>query len=52
MHAPYCMALLNSMLAVSHGKTKTDLVSSNVAGFIYVTEVDMVNKRFTYLAGR
>ena len=31
------MSLLNSVLAVSHGKTQGELVSSNVAGFIYVT---------------
>lgn len=35
---------------VLQGKTQAELLSSNVAGFIYVTEVDMANKRFTYLA--
>lgn len=42
------MSLLNSVLAVSHGRTQGELLSSNVAGFIYVTEVDMANGRFTY----
>ena len=42
------MALLNSVLAVSHGKTQAELLSSNVAGFVYVTEVDVANGRFTY----
>lgn len=35
---------------IRRGKTQAELLSSNVAGFIYVTEVDMANKRFTYLA--
>ena len=43
-------SLLHSVLAVSHGKTQGDLLNSNVAGFIYVTEVDMIQKKFTYLA--
>ena len=47
---PPSPALINSVLAVSHGKTQAELLSANVAGFVYVTEVDMVNKRFTYLA--
>ena len=42
------MSLLNSVLAVSHGRTQGELLSSNVAGFIYVTEVDVANGRFTY----
>ena len=37
-------SLLHSVLAVSHGKTQGDLLTSNVAGFIYVTEVDMMRK--------
>ena len=43
-------SLLHSVLAVSHGKTQGELLSSNVAGFIYITEVDMVAKKFTYLS--
>jgi polyribonucleotide 5'-hydroxyl-kinase len=43
-------SLLHSVLAVSHGKTQGDLLTSNVAGFIYVTEVDMMQKKFTYLS--
>ena len=35
---------------MSHGKTQGDLLTSNVAGFIYVTEVDMMQKKFTYLS--
>ena len=44
------MSLLNSVLAVSHGKSNADLLSSNVAGFIFVTEVDMRNGRFTFVS--
>ena len=43
-------SLLHSVLAVSHGKTQGDLLNSNVAGFIYITEVDMIQKKFTYLS--
>jgi polyribonucleotide 5'-hydroxyl-kinase len=42
------MGLLNAVLAVSHGKTQTEILNQNVAGFIFVTEVDMANGRFTY----
>jgi len=44
------MALLNSVLAVSHGKTQTEILNQNVAGFIFVTEVDMAHGRFTYMS--
>ena len=44
------MSLLNSVLAVSHGRSNADLLSSNVAGFIFVTEVDMRNGRFTFVS--
>ena len=44
------MSLLNAVLAVSHGKSNADLLSSNVAGFVYVTEVDMQKKQFTYVS--
>ncbi|EEH51471.1 pre-mrna cleavage complex family protein [Micromonas pusilla CCMP1545] len=43
------MSLLNAVLGVSHGKTQAELLSSNVAGFIFVTDVDVANGRFTYL---
>jgi polyribonucleotide 5'-hydroxyl-kinase len=43
-------SLLHSVLAVSHGKTQGDLLTSNVAGFIYITEVNMMQKSFTYLS--
>lgn len=42
--------LLNSVCAVSHGKTQSDLLTSNVAGFIHIVEVDMIQKKFTYLS--
>ena len=49
-HAAPSMSLLNAVLAVSHGKSNADLLSSNVAGFVYVTEVDMQKKQFTYVS--
>ena len=44
------MGLLNAVLAVSHGSTQTEILNQNVAGFVYVTEVDMASGRFTYTA--
>ena len=44
------MGLLNAVLAVSHGTTQTEILNQNVAGFVYVTEVDMASGRFTYTA--
>mmetsp|Transcript_4613 Transcript_4613/g.15843 ORF Transcript_4613/g.15843 Transcript_4613/m.15843 type:complete len:602 (-) Transcript_4613:1075-2880(-) len=44
------MSLVNAIVAVSHGKTQSDLLTSNVAGFIHIVEVDMHAKRFTYLS--
>ena len=44
------MSLVNAIVAVSHGKTQSDLLTSNVAGFIHIVEVDMNAKRFTYLS--
>ena len=44
------MSLVNAIIAVSHGKTQSDLLTSNVAGFIHIVEVDMNAKRFTYLS--
>lgn len=42
--------LLHSVLAVSYAKEPDQLLSSNVAGFIYVTEVDVARKRVSYVA--
>jgi polyribonucleotide 5'-hydroxyl-kinase len=44
------MGLLNAVLAVSHGTTQREILNQNVAGFVYVTEVDMASGRFTYTA--
>lgn len=44
--------LLCSLLAVSHAPTADLLLSMNVAGFIYVQDVDLTNKTVTYLAPR
>ena len=41
---------MNAIVAVSHGKTQSDLLTSNIAGFIHVVEVDMNAKRFTFLS--
>ncbi|KAL1211630.1 CLP1-like protein [Cardamine amara subsp. amara] len=42
--------LLHSVLAVSYAEEPDLIVSSNVSGFVYVTEVDMLRKKITYLA--
>ncbi|CAA6672592.1 unnamed protein product [Spirodela intermedia] len=42
--------LLHSILAVSYAKETDQIISSNVAGFIFVTDVDIQRKKITYLA--
>jgi polyribonucleotide 5'-hydroxyl-kinase len=42
--------LLHSVCAVSHAATSAELLNANVAGFIYITDVDMNARRVTYLA--
>lgn len=42
--------LLHLVLAVSFAKDPEEIVSSNVAGFIYITDVDVQRKKITYLA--
>ncbi|XXG82475.1 hypothetical protein AAC387_Pa10g0413 [Persea americana] len=42
--------LLHLVLAVSYAKETEEIISSNVAGFIYVTDIDIQRKKITYLA--
>ncbi|XP_059317790.1 protein CLP1 homolog [Lycium ferocissimum] len=42
--------LLHLVLAISYAKEQDEIISSNVAGFIYVTNVGMNRKKITYLA--
>ncbi|MCO5605129.1 hypothetical protein L7F22_059309 [Adiantum nelumboides] len=42
--------LLHSVLAVSYASEPDQLLTSNVAGFIYVTEIDIARKRLSYVA--
>lgn len=42
--------LLHLVLAVSYAKDADQIISSNVAGFIFVTDVDTQRKMITYLA--
>lgn len=42
--------LLHSVLAISFAKETNQILSSNVAGFICVTEVDIQRNQITYLA--
>lgn len=42
--------LLHLVLAVSYAKEPDQIISSNVAGFIYVTDIDIQRKKITYLA--
>ncbi|XP_041008374.1 protein CLP1 homolog isoform X2 [Juglans microcarpa x Juglans regia] len=41
--------LLHVILAVSFAKEPDEIISSNVAGFIYITDVDIQRKKITYL---
>nr|XP_043615202.1 protein CLP1 homolog [Erigeron canadensis]XP_043615203.1 protein CLP1 homolog [Erigeron canadensis]XP_043615204.1 protein CLP1 homolog [Erigeron canadensis]XP_043615205.1 protein CLP1 homolog [Erigeron canadensis] len=42
--------LVNQVLAVSFAKEQDQILSSNIAGFIWVTDVDASRKKITYLA--
>lgn len=42
--------LLHVVLAVSFAKEPDEIISSNVAGFIYITDIDMQRKKIIYLA--
>lgn len=42
--------LLHALLGVSHAKQPQQLLSVNIAGFIYVTDVDPSRGTLTYLA--
>ncbi|OVA09076.1 Pre-mRNA cleavage complex II Clp1 [Macleaya cordata] len=42
--------LLHLVLAVSYAKEPNQIISSNVAGFIYITDIDIQRKKITYLA--
>ncbi|MFS7948243.1 putative pre-mRNA cleavage complex subunit Clp1, P-loop containing nucleoside triphosphate hydrolase [Helianthus anomalus] len=42
--------LLNLVLAVSFAKEQDQILSSNIAGFIWITDIDILRKKITYLA--
>ncbi|XP_073116674.1 protein CLP1 homolog isoform X2 [Elaeis guineensis] len=42
--------LLHLVLAVSYAEEPDQIISSNVAGFVYVTDIDIQRKKITYLA--
>eukprot|EP00252_Welwitschia_mirabilis_P019916 TRINITY_DN4736_c0_g1_i1.p1 TRINITY_DN4736_c0_g1~~TRINITY_DN4736_c0_g1_i1.p1 ORF type:complete len:428 (+),score=77.87 TRINITY_DN4736_c0_g1_i1:83-1366(+) len=42
--------LVHAVLAVSYAKEPDQLLSSNVAGFIYITDVDIQRKKVSYIA--
>ncbi|KAH7651190.1 polyribonucleotide 5'-hydroxyl-kinase protein [Dioscorea alata] len=42
--------LLHLVLAVSYAKEPEQIISSNVAGFIFITDIDIQRKKLTYLA--
>jgi polyribonucleotide 5'-hydroxyl-kinase len=50
--SPVAVALdsLHSLLAVSHAETPDQLLHSNVAGFVLVTDIDTTQGTVTYLA--
>ncbi|XP_011003189.1 PREDICTED: protein CLP1 homolog [Populus euphratica] len=42
--------LLHVVLAVSYAQEPDQIVSSNIAGFIYVTDIDLQRRKITYLS--
>ena len=44
-----CSEVLHCLLAVSHADDPEQLLSVNVAGFLYVTDVDIKQNQITYL---
>ncbi|XP_057541003.1 protein CLP1 homolog isoform X1 [Amaranthus tricolor] len=42
--------LLHLVLAVSYAKNQEEIISSNVAGFVYITDIDVQRRKITYLA--
>ncbi|KAF7084364.1 hypothetical protein CFC21_088006 [Triticum aestivum] len=42
--------MVHTVLAVSYAKEPDGIISSNVAGFIHVTDVDIQRKKLTYIA--
>ncbi|KAL4195227.1 hypothetical protein AMTRI_Chr05g72260 [Amborella trichopoda] len=42
--------MLHLILAVSYAKEPDQIITSNIAGFIYITDVDLQRRKFTYLA--
>ncbi|XP_043726182.1 protein CLP1 homolog [Telopea speciosissima] len=42
--------LIHLVLAVSYAKEPDQIISSNIAGFIYITDIDIPRKKITYLA--
>lgn len=42
--------LVQSLVAVSHATTPEELLTTNVAGFLYITAVDVAQTTITYLA--
>lgn len=42
--------LVHSLVAVSHATVPDQLLSFNVAGFIYISDVDIQQRTITYLA--
>ena len=44
-----CSELLHCLLAVSHAGSPEELLAVNVAGFVYVTDIDIKQNQITYL---
>ena len=42
--------LMQSLVAVSHASSPDELLSSNIAGFLYITNIDSMENTVTYLA--
>lgn len=44
------LELLNCLVAVSHAASPEQLLQQNVAGFLHIMDVDVVQRTITYLA--
>ena len=42
--------LAQNMVAVSHASKSDELLTTNIAGFLYITSVDLASQTITYLA--
>jgi polyribonucleotide 5'-hydroxyl-kinase len=50
LHTPFTRDLLNRLLAVSYTSAPEDVIITNVAGFIVVTDINVEEQKLTVLS--